>query len=209
LSELYASLVRDEGRDAVERYASQINAALSGSGILPFAERSEFGFIATFNRHMIDGCYCLDQEGRALLSALLTMHSSRVCGLRNSTGGKAVYEIYRMKPIGKAVESLYPESNHTQLIRRNVNIYGRYSEMFAKKDGYSGLIDPITLKQLCFFLNINGVANIRDDPSERSITFELNASTNPSGMKISTVCIYHAYHETNRLARAWIRCLLS
>ncbi|GMS98758.1 hypothetical protein PENTCL1PPCAC_20933, partial [Pristionchus entomophagus] len=199
LSYLYANLVRDEGRDAVSRYMTQIERALQAAKLLqPITTASCSPLFDPYinNRHLISaGNFCLNDDGRALLAALLTLHSSRVGKLVKSNH-IPVYQIYHGEQefdnrgeqvIPRHAELLHPEACITQPGGRKSKeeIYGRYTELFERGDKYTGCIDPISLRQLCYFININGCTAISNDSGKSSVTFKLNAAPARKGITVN------------------------
>ncbi|GMT31031.1 hypothetical protein PFISCL1PPCAC_22328, partial [Pristionchus fissidentatus] len=167
LHELYTLFVREEGRYAVTRYAKQIKSALLSMGLLYREGQGPSSvFDYRLNRYLVnEENFCLNEEGRALLSALLTMHSSRVGRFSPRPGHQMdeeqlpAYCIHRVSSSDEndAIEYVYPEAVYTQpqtIFVEPAPIYGRFTDAFGRGSGYTGLVDPITLRQMAFFLNL-------------------------------------------------------
>ncbi|GMT31010.1 hypothetical protein PFISCL1PPCAC_22307, partial [Pristionchus fissidentatus] len=80
-------------------------------------------------------------------------------------------------------------------------IYGRYDSAFMRRGGYVGAIDPVTLQQMAFFLNVHARTVIRDAHSHSLLRLPLNASCGRLGISIEM-------SKKMSLDVSWIRSLM-
>ncbi|GMT31026.1 hypothetical protein PFISCL1PPCAC_22323, partial [Pristionchus fissidentatus] len=87
-------------------------------------------------------------------------------------------------PVEVALSTCIPRQSMTQpdpMFTLPNTIYGRFTDAFGRHKEYTGLVDPISLMQMVFFININGSPAMGDDCS---IRFELNASAAADGILV-------------------------